>query len=71
MTIKRKIRKPFATKYDYHIDLPLNIAKFLNLECKRLTEKLGKRVQPTNIVRALAASYYEKRLAGLLVNPDD
>jgi hypothetical protein len=45
--------------------------RFLELEAKRIGEKQGKNYLPSDVVRALIASYYEKRVAGLLVDPND
>jgi hypothetical protein len=47
------------------------VLQFFELEAKRLTEKRGRKVFITDIARALMAAYYEKRMAGLLVDPDD
>jgi len=47
------------------------MSEFLELEAKRLSEREGKRIRPGTIVRALLTTYYEKRVAGLLVDPDD
>lgn len=44
---------------------------FLEVEAKRLTERTGKKTSAQEVVRALITAYYEKRMAGLLVNPDD
>ena len=51
--------------------LELDMHKFLELEAKRLSVKHGHRVRPPDIAKALLAAYYEKRVAGLLVDPDD
>lgn len=68
--------------YRMRLDMPLKMRRFLQLEGKRLTslkirrgvKGLGYRkieVTPQDIVRALVTAYYEKRLIGLLVDPDD
>lgn len=44
---------------------------FLVVEAKRLSQKTGKKTTPQDVVRALIAAYYEKRMTGLLVSPDD
>jgi hypothetical protein len=44
---------------------------FLEVEAKRMEEATGKKCHPADVVRALITSYYEKRVAGLLVSPDD
>jgi hypothetical protein len=44
---------------------------FLELEAKRWGEKKNKLLHPQAVIRALVASYYEKRVAGLLVGVDD
>lgn len=44
---------------------------FLELEAKRITEETGRFTRHSDVVRALITAYYEKRMAGLLVNPDD
>jgi hypothetical protein len=44
---------------------------FLELEAKRMTEECGKQCHTSDVVRALITAYYEKRVAGLLVTPDD
>ena len=54
-----------------NIFLPPPMMRFLELEAKRYGEKNGKIYQPADIVRALITSYYEKRIADLLVTPDD
>jgi hypothetical protein len=53
------------------IYVPPPVAAFLEVEAKKASEKKGKLVKPTDIVKALIAAYYEKRVAGLLVSPDD
>ena len=57
--------------YQLILSLSRPMVEFLEVEAKRLTEKRKKRIAPTTIVRALLTSYYEKRVAGLLVSPDD
>ena len=52
-------------------DLPPIVQQFFEIEAKRLSEKHGKHVFITDIARALMAAYYEKRMAGLLIDPDD
>jgi len=47
------------------------MAAFLEVEAKRIGEAKGKYVRPADVVRALITAYYEKRMAGLLVSPDD
>jgi len=45
---------------------------FLEVEAKRYSE--GKRdvnFTPADVVRALITAYYEKRMIGLMVSPDD
>jgi hypothetical protein len=60
-----------------NIHLPTKMMAFLELEAKRYTEARKKRKKgdrifvPSDIVRALIVAYYEKRIAGLLVGPDD
>jgi hypothetical protein len=54
-----------------NIFVPPKMLAFLELEAKRMAEAHGKRVRPSDVIRALITSYYEKRMAGLLVNPDD
>lgn len=51
--------------------LPRPMLAFLDLEAKMMSEKKGKQVLRGDIVKALIAAYYEKRIAGLLVSPDD
>jgi hypothetical protein len=51
--------------------LPPPMMRFLELEAKRIGEKQGKNYLPSDVVRALITSYYEKRVAGLLVDPND
>ena len=45
--------------------------RFLELEAKRLSDKHGKTYTIQDVIRALVASYYEKRMIGLLIEPDD
>lgn len=54
-----------------NIFVPPSMLAFLEVEAKRLSESGGKLIRHSDIVRALVASYYEKRMAGLLVSPDD
>lgn len=54
-----------------NIFVPPRMLAFLELEAKRLSEERGKRILPSDVIRALVTSYYEKRMAGLLVTPDD
>lgn len=54
-----------------NIFVPPAMLAFLELEAKRLSEKRRKVIRHSDIIRALITSYYEKRMAGLLVNPDD
>jgi len=51
--------------------LELDMHKFLELEAKRLSVKYERRLRPPDIAKALITAYYEKRVAGLLVDPDD
>lgn len=55
----------------FAIYLPPPMAAFLEVEAKRIGEEKGKYVRPADVVRALITAYYEKRMAGLLVSPDD
>lgn len=60
-----------------NIFVPPKMMAFLELEAKRYSEARRKRKKgdrifvPSDIVRALIVAYYEKRIAGLLVGPDD
>lgn len=54
-----------------NIFVPPTMLAFLEIEAKRLTKERGKLIRHSDIIRALVTSYYEKRMAGLLVNPDD
>lgn len=51
--------------------LDQQMATFLEVEAKRLSEKEGRKIYPVSIVRALISSYYEKRIIGLVSCPDD
>jgi len=51
--------------------LDLEMRRFLDVEAKRLSVKYDRRIRPADVAKALITSYYEKRLAGLLVDPDD
>lgn len=54
------------------IILPPPMMRFLEIEAKRYSE--GKRdvnYRPVDVVRALITAYYEKRMVGLMVSPDD
>ena len=53
------------------IQLDQQMATFLEVEAKRLSEKQGRKIHPVAIVRALISSYYEKRITGLVSCPDD
>lgn len=53
------------------LSIPPNMLAFLELEAKRLSERRGRLIMPTDVIRALVTAYYEKRMAGLLVGPDD
>lgn len=54
-----------------NIFVPPRMLAFLELEAKRMTEARGKHCHPADVVRALITAYYEKRMANLLVTPDD
>lgn len=54
-----------------NIFVPPNMLAFLELEAKRISEETGKITRHSDLVRALITAYYEKRMAGLLVNPND
>jgi hypothetical protein len=45
--------------------------KFLSAESRRLSTRTKRPISSQGIIRALIAAYYEKRMIGLLVNPDD
>jgi len=57
--------------------LPPQMRHFLDMEALRLTDKRrqikvgARRVRVQDIIRALVASYYDKHMIGLPVNPDD
>ena len=57
--------------YSMRLKLDRALVAFLEVEAKRLTEQRGRMVKPTDIARALITSYYEKRIAGLVICPDD
>lgn len=54
-----------------NIFVPPRMLAFLELEAKRMTEERGKYCHASDVVRALITSYYEKRMANLLITPDD
>ncbi len=54
-----------------NIFIPPTMKSFLDLEAKLMSEETGRYCQPADVVRALIAAYYEKKMAGLLVSPDD
>jgi len=69
-------RKPEECQEDIRprvtILLPPKMIAFLEVEAKRYSE--GKRdvnYIAADVVRALITAYYEKRMVGLMVNPDD
>lgn len=68
-------RKPEDAQEDIrrrlNIFVPPSMLAFLEIEAKRLSEDRGKLIRHSDIVRALITSYYEKRMAGLLISPDD
>jgi hypothetical protein len=47
------------------------MSAFLEVEARRISETTGRSVSVSEVVRALVTSYYEKRMAGLVVHPDD
>lgn len=53
------------------MELPLDMISFLDVEAKKFSEQQSCKITTTDIVRALIASYYEKRIAGLVSCPDD
>ncbi len=53
------------------LSIPPNMLAFLELEAKRVSEESGKLTTPPDVVRALVTAYYEKKMAGLLIGPDD
>jgi len=69
--LKREEDRKETIERSFTLFLSPGMHEFLEIESKRLTEKKGKRVSPSIIVRALITAYYEKRVAGLLVDPDD
>lgn len=59
------------TRYKLSITLPTCMLHFLRVEAKRIKDKTGKSCRAPDVVRALITAYYEKRMVGLLVDPDD
>jgi hypothetical protein len=51
--------------------ISVELNQFLLQEARRMTKKLGRSVTKGHIVKALITAYYEKRVIGLLVEPDD
>jgi len=51
--------------------ITVELNQFLIQEARRMSEKLGRTIRRGEIVRALITAYYEKRVIGLLVDPDD
>jgi hypothetical protein len=72
---RRSHKKPEEAQEDIrrrlNIFVPPSMLAFLEVEAKRLSEDSGKLIRHSDIIRALVTSYYEKRMAGLLVSPDD
>jgi hypothetical protein len=69
-SIKESIRR------DTRIILSDQMKKFLEAEAVRLNIKLAKegkkdKMTVQRLIRALITAYFEKRVVGLLVNPDD
>jgi len=54
-----------------NIWLPTPMKHFLEIEAKKQSEERGRHINMKDIIRALITAYWEKRLANLLVNPDD
>lgn len=54
-----------------NVRVTMKMHAFLELEAKRITEDRGKKFSKGDVVRALITSYYEKRVANLVTNPDD
>ena len=71
----RKTHRPEESREDIRcrlfMHIPETMRAFLDIEAKRLSEERGKLIKRGDVVRALITAYYEKRMAGLLVNPDD
>ena len=71
----RRTRRPEEALEDIrrriNIFFPPTMVRFLELEAKRYGEKARKNYTPADIVRALVTSYYEKRMAGLMIDPND
>jgi len=70
-TIKSEEEAQEDMRRIHQLRLPPELSDFLDVEAKRETDRKKKRVRPADIIRALIVAYYEKRLAGLLVSPDD
>jgi hypothetical protein len=68
-------RKPEEAREDIrrrlNIFVPPNMLAFLEVEAKRLSEERNQCLRHSDVVRALITAYYEKRMAGLLISPDD
>jgi len=58
-------------RYRSTLQLPPHMSRFLDVEAKRLSKQTNKNVSPQDIVRALIAAYYEKRMLKLVTCPDD
>lgn len=54
-----------------NIFLPASMLAFLEVEAKRLSEERGKNITEGSIIRALVTAYYEKRMAGMFIGPND
>lgn len=61
----------FQPSVNLNVSASVKMHAFLELEAKRLTEERGRKIKLQDVVRALITSYYEKRVAGLVTNPDD
>jgi hypothetical protein len=59
------------TREDIRVILPPELKRFLETEAKRIRDNHFKKCTPQILLRALLTAYYEKRMIGLLVDPDD
>ena len=66
---EEEIKETVDGRIDVH--LPPKLICFLDVDAKKRSEKTGRRITKVDIVRALIVAYYEKVVAGMLVDPDD
>ena len=57
--------------YEMRVYIKPEMRRFLELEAKRINGKKNSKFRAQDIVKALVTAYYEKRMMGLVINPND